>query len=112
MDFKNDKMRYSYFIGFMDSYKDDRGELVSFEDFIDRANQSIGCLSIRMNDDEFEYFIGLYTSTTNTYKLNENLYIICGADDEDNSYGIVFINDYDFIEIISLEDFKKLKMNN
>ena len=110
MNWSNNQMRYAYIIGFMDCF---RYEVrTTIEDFIDKANELIDKFGYKMNYDEFEDLIALYdTCNINVDYVDGINYIIVGdIDDEDNLTGIVFMNNY-LIETISLEDFKKLKMN-
>ena len=115
MNWSNNQMRYAYFIGFMDAYnacKDKWLEPASFENFIDKANELIDHFGFKMNYDEFEELISLYDMLdTHTDEVDGINYIIVGdIDDEDSSAKIVFMNNH-LVETISVEDFKKLKMN-
>lgn len=112
MNWSNNQMRYSYFYGFMDCFRDEGR--TSFKTFIDKANELIDNFGFRMNFDQFQELILLYQDEVEEFILR---------DDDDNELlyytidnEVVFINDDYLLETISIEtinfqDFKKLKMN-
>ena len=113
MNWNNNQMRYSYFIGFMDCFKDEGR--TPFKTFIDKANELIDNFGFRMNFDEFQELIFLYGDEVEEFILRDD-------DDDDGLLyytidgEVVFINDDYLIETISIEtinfqDFKKLKFN-
>jgi len=113
MDYTDSTMAYAYLVGYMDCAT----KIYEFEEWINEANKIINRMDIEMNYDQFEDLMDLYNgSGKHTEEINDITYIIVGDNDENDAdingdlYGIVYMKKDRIIELISLADFNKLKL--
>jgi len=113
MEYEDSTMAYAYLVGYMDCAT----KIYEFEEWINEANKIIDRMDIEMNYDQFEDLMDLYNgSGKHTEEINDITYIIVGDNDENDAdingdlYGIVYIKKDSIIELISLAEFNKLKL--
>ena len=109
MNLNNTDFKLGYLFGSMDTLLRECSRHLTFDDYIYRTNKELDNLGISINDAVFYDLMELYGGDIDEKIIDGIEYLLVGGyDDEyDGLDGIVFIK-FGRIELIDIEDFKKL----
>lgn len=101
MDFQNEQFRLGRLYGMMKASMYDSGGSLSFDEWIDKSDEQIDWLKLKIKPEMLSDFMEIYDSSVNVIEFDGIKYCFVGeyelVDDElENGFGIVYIDEGEF----------------